>query len=61
MFVCAAAVVIWFGSGEPESVMEAVAPTERERAEVAGPHRPPAEIWHVESSDGADLYSNGLR
>ena len=61
MFVCTAAVVIWFGGGEPQRVMEAVPPIDRERAEVAAPHRPPAEIWHVESSDGADLYSNGLR
>ncbi len=61
VFVCAAAVVVWFGGKEPESLMEAAPPTDRERAEVASPHGPTAEIWHVESSDGADLYSNGLR
>ncbi len=58
---CAAAVVAWFGSGERERVMEAVANPEGERTEVAAPHQPPAEIWFVESLDGEDLYSNGLR
>ena len=61
VLVCAAAVVIWFGGREPERVMEAAPRTESPRAEVAAPHRPPAEIWLVESSDSADLYSNGLR
>ncbi len=61
VLVCTAAVVMWFGGREPARVMEAAAHTESERAEVAAPHGPPAEIWLVESSDGADLYSNGLR
>ena len=61
MFVCAAAVVIWLGGREPRSLMEAAPLSDRERAELASPHGPAAEIWHVESSDGADLYSNGLR
>ncbi len=61
VLVCAAAVVIWFRGREPGTVMEAVANPESERAEVAAPHEPPAEIWLVESLDGADLYSNGLR
>ena len=61
VLVCAASVVIWFRSREPERVMEAVANPESERAEVAAPHEPPAEIWLVESLDGEDLYSNGLR
>ena len=58
---CAAAVAIWFGSGERERVMEAAANPESEPSEVAAPHDPPAEIWLVESLDGEDLYSNGLR
>ena len=71
VFVCAAAVVVWFGGGEPERVMEPAPRTESKRAEiaaphgapaeVAAPHGPPAEIWLVESSDRSDLYSNGLR
>ena len=61
VLVCAAGAVIWFGGREPERVMEAVPRTESERAEVAAPHGPPAEIWLVESSDRSDLYSNGLR
>ncbi len=63
VLVCAAAVVIWiwFGGREPARVMEAASRIESERAEVAAPHGPPAEIWLVESSDSADLYSNGLQ
>ena len=62
LLVCAGAVgVVGFRSREPERVMEAIAHAESERTEVAAPHQPPAEIWLVESRDGADLYSNGLR
>jgi len=63
VLVCAVAVVIWvwFGGREPARVMEAAPLTESERAEVGAPHGPPAEIWLVESSDSADLYSNGLQ
>ena len=41
---CAAAVVIWFGSGERERVIEAAPNPESEPSEVAAPHQPPGEI-----------------